>query len=89
MVFANQNKRDDRHPDFRGEALIVCPHCKKEIEFEMNAWGNQSKNGKKYINGLFRLPDTSSEYYQKKKEADRLEQEKYNKQQSGNYDPPF
>ena len=88
-VFENRNKRAENHPDLRGEASVVCPHCKKMIQLEMSCWAGVSSSGSKYINGKFRLPDPNSEYYKKKMESDAAQKAKYEREKSGDVEPPF
>lgn len=46
-LFRNEKKEQEKHPDARGEAEVVCPHCKRTAVFWLAAWTNVIKQGKR------------------------------------------
>jgi hypothetical protein len=43
VLFRNDNKTDDKHADYNGHMNV------DGIEYWLNAWINESKNGNKYM----------------------------------------
>tara|TARA_R110000772_G_scaffold268452_1_gene395572 strand:+ start:18018 stop:18308 length:291 start_codon:yes stop_codon:yes gene_type:complete len=46
-LFVNDKKTKENHPNARGQAEVVCPHCKKSGTFWLSAWTKVAKQGKK------------------------------------------
>lgn len=46
-LFRNEKKERDTHPDARGEAEVMCPHCNNTVAFWLSAWTNVIKKGKR------------------------------------------
>jgi hypothetical protein len=46
-LFKNEKKEREAHPDSRGEAEVVCPHCNNTNAYWLSAWTNLIKNGKR------------------------------------------
>ena len=51
VLFPNQNKTEDKHPDYTGKALITPDMVGKVIQTA--GWINTSKAGTKYMAGKF------------------------------------
>ena len=47
-LFANKDRKTDKHPNAKGSINTVCPHCQKDTDFWLSAWTNTSKAGQKY-----------------------------------------
>ena len=47
-LFKNDRKQTDQHPDYTGKCVVGG------VEYYMNAWLNESKNGTKYMNFSFK-----------------------------------
>ena len=45
-VFNNDRRETERHPNVKGSALIVCPHCNQETEFWVDGWIKRTKEDK-------------------------------------------
>lgn len=43
VLFVNEAKSTDKHPDFKGSAIVG------QQQFWVSGWKNTSKDGKKYI----------------------------------------
>lgn len=43
-LFRNDRKEKDNHPDHKGSAEIICPHCGKKSEWWLAAWVRTAKN---------------------------------------------
>ena len=51
-LFPNKNKKEDKHPDYTGKALITPDMVGKEIQIA--GWINTAKsNGEKYLGLVF------------------------------------
>lgn len=46
-LFINDSRTKDSHPQARGSAEIVCPHCGRSGGFWISAWTKVAKSGKK------------------------------------------
>lgn len=44
-LFHNNDKEQDNQPDYKGDALIKCPHCAKESPFWLSGWTKQGRHG--------------------------------------------
>lgn len=51
VVFPNKFKKAESHPDMKGEAMIVCPHCNQEAHMEVVLWGKTGSSGKSFLSG--------------------------------------
>ena len=43
VLFINDHKASDKHPDFKGQCTV------EGIEYWLDAWKNVSQNGKKFL----------------------------------------
>lgn len=43
-IFKNDRKEKESQPDHKGDAKLVCPHCKASFEVWISAWINDLKN---------------------------------------------
>ena len=50
-LFPNKNKKEDKHPDYTGKALITPDMVGKEIQIA--GWINDDKSGGKYMGLVF------------------------------------
>mgnify|MGYP005831890823 CR=1 FL=1 len=51
VLFPNKNKKEDKHPDYTGKALITPDMVGKEIQCA--GWINDAKSGGKYMGLVF------------------------------------
>jgi hypothetical protein len=49
VLFRNDRRTTDKHPNSRGEGNIVCPACGAVTELWLSAWTRVSKKGDKYL----------------------------------------
>jgi hypothetical protein len=53
-MFKNDRKVTAQHPDRRGQAIVVCPHCKNRVEFWLAGWLMKGKaSGKTFLSLAF------------------------------------
>lgn len=79
VIFKNEKKSSDRHPDYRGEINV------NGERFEISLWINDSKSGKKYFSVQISEPYQKAEppagVYEKTGKLDRVPapiEEQYN-----------
>lgn len=68
VLFRNQNKETDKHPDYTGSWTDEDGH-----EFFMSAWINESKSGKKFLKlsrGKSKEAKAPKDYAQKSQDFD-------------------
>jgi hypothetical protein len=58
IMFPNDNKRTDRHPDLRGDGKVVCQHCGSVVELWLSGWRKQGRKGE-YLTVSFRAKDAA------------------------------
>jgi len=79
ILFTNSAKKTEKHPDIKGQAQCVCPHCNQTADYEVVMWSKvSSKNGSKYLIGKIKQPE-ENEWTRKKaeyKEQVKKEEEK-------------
>ena len=56
-LFKNDKKEEEKQPDFTGQANV------DGTLYNVSAWINESKNGKKYFGMSFSIPKEKSENY--------------------------
>jgi hypothetical protein len=56
ILFSNDNKRTDKHPDWRGDGEITCVHCGSIIELWLSAWSKRGRKGE-YLTASFKAKD--------------------------------
>lgn len=54
VLFNNERKKIDSHPDLTGKATICCTHCGKENQLEQSAWSKVSRSGEEYLSISYR-----------------------------------
>ena len=64
LLFPNDKKETDRHPNLKGVALIGG------VEFWVSAWVNLDKNQKKYLSLKFQLNEGQQSKVQKQLDTD-------------------
>ncbi len=62
-LFENDKKRkddpdDERLPDRKGDALLVCPHCNKSFSLWMSGWLKITSEGKRWLSMAFSYKDS-------------------------------
>jgi hypothetical protein len=45
VLFTNDRKERDTHPDEKGSATLLCPHCAKTFEVWASGWHKTSAKG--------------------------------------------
>ena len=43
-LFKNDRKTQDNHPDYKGDACVLCPHCGAVADHWLSAWIKPMKN---------------------------------------------
>jgi uncharacterized protein (DUF736 family) len=56
-LWRNDKRENDKQPEFRGDAKVVCPHCQGSFLARLSAWVNEAKGGKKYFGIKFSKPE--------------------------------
>ncbi len=57
-AFKNDNKQTDKHPDFKGDGEVTCPHCARRVLFFADMWKRLSaKNGSTWLSFTFKPKD--------------------------------
>lgn len=46
VLFKNDKKQKDTHPDYTGSYTFECPHCHKKSEHWLSSWIKEGKKGK-------------------------------------------
>jgi hypothetical protein len=46
ILFRNDNKKTDKHPDYRGDAEVTCEHCGGRLELWLSGWVKEGRKGK-------------------------------------------
>jgi hypothetical protein len=46
ILFRNDNRQNDRHPNYRGEIDITCPDCGNRYPAWLSGWVKRGKRGK-------------------------------------------
>jgi hypothetical protein len=46
ILFRNDSKQSDGHPDYRGEAGITCPDCGNRFAAWLSGWVKNGRRGK-------------------------------------------
>jgi len=54
-IFTNEKKEKDTHPDYTGQANV------NGTVYNVSAWINESKTGKKYFGLAFSIPKSKDE----------------------------
>lgn len=49
VLFKNDKKESDRHPDYTGESSVECAQCHHVTDTRVAVWVKESKNGRKYM----------------------------------------
>ena len=60
-LFKNKDKQEEKHPDYRGNAEITCPHCSKEFKKDIGSWLKPMKDGGKFLSLSFKEPYVKTE----------------------------
>lgn len=55
-LFKNDYKEEEKHPDYRGNAELECPHCSNKFKRDIAAWLKTSKKGNKFMSLVFNKP---------------------------------
>lgn len=55
-LFRNEKRDNDSQPEYRGDAKVVCPHCRASFLTKLSAWVNEAASGKKYFGIKFGAP---------------------------------
>ena len=37
-LFQNERKTTDKHPDYNGNVMVECPHCRAKSDFWLSGW---------------------------------------------------
>lgn len=74
LLFKNATKRQDSHPDMKGQANIRCPHCEKTSDLEVVVWGKMSKTGKSFLSGKIK-PFEDNEWNRRRLKANEAARE--------------
>jgi hypothetical protein len=45
VLFENDRKTTDKHPDRKGSLRVTCPACGAEADFWLDGWINRTKEG--------------------------------------------
>lgn len=62
VMFKNQNKKTDRHPDWRGNINVTCQHCGCANTFEQSSWEKTSRKDERYYSFSYRTPREDDGY---------------------------
>ena len=46
ILFRNDRKQEDRHPDYNGTADVDCPQCGPRTHWRLASWIKQGRKGK-------------------------------------------
>jgi hypothetical protein len=49
ILFRNRDKKESKHPDYRGELTVLCEHCGQRSERPLAAWLRQGRNTVKFL----------------------------------------
>ena len=58
ILFPNDNKKTDKHPDLRGDGEITCQHCGSIIELWLSMWRRRGRKGE-YLTVSFKAKDAA------------------------------
>ena len=59
VLFVNEKKENDKHPNFRGSAIIKTPSG-EVLEMWVSAWVKTSKNGDEFMSLSYQPKDGSN-----------------------------
>jgi len=48
-LHANEKREKDTHPNAKGDARLICPHCNKSSDWWLDAWNKVAQTGKKWM----------------------------------------
>lgn len=57
----NLKKEQDKHPDMRGPATIICPHCQATNEYWLSGWFKIGRDSARFISLAFRSKEEKPE----------------------------
>lgn len=49
VLWVNDKKEKDTHPDRKGDGIIHCPHCSRNFEVWLSGWIKEKKDGEKFL----------------------------------------
>lgn len=57
----NLKKEQEKHPDMRGPATIICPHCQEQNEFWISGWFKIGRDSARFISLAFRSKEEKAD----------------------------
>jgi hypothetical protein len=54
ILFKNRDKKEDRHPDYKGTIDILCQHCQQQTKRDLAGWVREGKTGTKFMTLSFK-----------------------------------
>jgi len=54
VLFKNDRKETENHPDRTGNMLVKCPHCGNSSDMWLSGWIKKTKNGDPYLSIAFK-----------------------------------
>lgn len=67
----NKQKEQEKHPDMRGPATIICPHCQAPNEYWLSGWFKIGRDSARFISLAFRPKEEKSELNSGQQLADK------------------
>lgn len=49
VLWRNDKRESESHPNLRGDLLIDCPHCQRAVEMYVSAWTKAKRDGEKFL----------------------------------------
>lgn len=66
-MFPNKYKKEPKHPDWKGDATVVCQHCQRAHVLEMAGWDKEGNSGS-FLSGTINAPRPKSAPKENKQE---------------------
>lgn len=49
VLWRNDKRESENHPNMRGDLLAACPHCHQAFEMYVSAWTKAKRDGEKFL----------------------------------------
>lgn len=69
-MFVNDQKRNDKSPDFKGNCEPACPSCGAVHKFWLSGWKKKARNGNGFLSIALTPDETSTSGQPPKPEAE-------------------
>lgn len=85
-LFDNDRKESERHPDYTGSVIVVCPHCGQRSEWWASVWNKIAKSGREWKSLALKYKDAQQNSEQPKRQTSAPQQQHQQSKANG-YQP--